>query len=134
MIFCDTDYFINLYVETNENHERAKEIYDLIENKEKTISKLVIMEVITVLNIKLKQNHKLISKVYKQLNKSYSILDDTVFYDKGFKLLEKELNENNKRISLFDCVYMALIKELGIKNIVSFDKHFDNQEGITRIK
>jgi len=50
------------------------------------------------------------------------------------KLLEKELNENNKRISLFDCVYIALMKELGIKKIISFDKHFDNQERITRIE
>jgi len=28
---------------------------------------------------------------------------------------------------------MALMRELGIKEIVSFDEHFDNKEGITRI-
>jgi len=134
MIFLDTDFLINLYMKTNENHERAKEIYDLIENKEKTISKLVIMEVITVLNVKLKQNHSFLTKVYNELNKNYKVLIDNDFYEKGFKILEKELNENNKRIPLFDCVYIALMKELGIKKIVSFDKHFDNQEGITRIK
>jgi len=133
MIFLDTNFFINFYVETNENHDRAKEIMKLIKNKEKIISKLVIMEVITVLNYRLKQDSKLISNVYKELNEDYKILIDNDFYDKGFNILIKELNENNDKIPLFDCVYMALMRELGIKEIVSFDEHFDNKKGITRI-
>jgi len=133
MIFLDTNFFINFYVETNENHERAKEIMKLIKNKEKIISKLVIMEVITVLNYRLKQESKLISNVYKELNEDYKVLIDNDFYDKGFNILIKELNENNDKIPLFDCVYMALMREMGIKKIVSFDEHFDNKEGIIRI-
>lgn len=54
MIFLDANFLINLYVETSNEHERANEIYNLIENEEKIISNLVIMEVITIMNIKLK--------------------------------------------------------------------------------
>ena len=133
MIFLDANFFINFYVETNDNHKRAKEIMKLIKNKEKIISKLVIMEVITVLNIRLKQDSELISKVYKELNQDYKILIDNDFYDKGFNILVKELNENNDRVPLFDCVYMALMRKLGIKEIVSFDEHFDNKEEIIRV-
>jgi len=39
----------------------------------------------------------------------------------------------NERIPLFDCVYMDIMKELGITEIVSFDEHFDNKENIIRI-
>ena len=133
MIFLDANYLINLHVRTNENHERAKEIYDLIKNKEKVISKLVIMEVTTVLNSKMKQDHELISEVYKELNEEYTIIIDNDFYNKGFNLMINELTKNNNRIPLFDCVYMVLMKELGIKEIVSFDEHFDNKQDIIRM-
>lgn len=43
MIFLDANFLINLYVETSNEHERANEIYNLIENEEKIISNLVIM-------------------------------------------------------------------------------------------
>ena len=46
--------------------------------------------------------------------------------------MEKVL-EFKKRIPFFDCVYIVLMEKLGIKEIVSFDKHFDNKKGITGI-
>ena len=133
MIFLDTDFFINLYIETNENHERAKEVYNLIENKAKIISNLVIMEVITVLNVRLKKDYDFLLKVHDELNNNYDVINDTTFHAKGFKILLKEFKRNNERIPLFDSVYMVLMNELGIKEIASFDKHFDNKEGIVRV-
>jgi len=133
MIFLDANYIINLYVKTNEDHERAKEIYKLIKNESQVISNLIIIEIITVMTVKLKQDPTLILKVHKELKNNYDIVDDTVFHEKGFEVLLNELKKNKERIPLFDCVYMALMRELGIKEIVSFDKHFDNKENITRI-
>jgi predicted nucleic acid-binding protein len=51
MIFLDANFLINLYVKSNKNHERAKEIFKLIEKREKVISNLVIIEVITVMSV-----------------------------------------------------------------------------------
>ena len=133
MIFLDASFLINLYVETNNEHKRANEIYNLIENEEKIISNLVIMEVITVMNIKLKQDLHLISEVYEELNITYKILNDVTFYNKGFNILKSEFNRNKERISLFDCVYLALMRDLGIEKIATFDDHFDNIEGIFKI-
>ena len=133
MIFLDANFLINLYVETNNYHERANEIYNLIENEEKVISNLVIMEVITVMNIKLKLDLDLISEVYEELNIAYKILNDVNFYNKGFAILNGEFNKNKERMSLFDCVYVALMNDLGIEKIATFDDHFDNIEGIVKI-
>lgn len=133
MIFLDANFLINLYVETNNYHERANEIYNLIENEEKVISNLVIMEVITVMNIKLKLDLDLISEVYEELNIAYKILNDANFYNKGFAILNGEFNKNKERISLFDSVYIALMRDLGIEKIATFDDHFDNIDGIVKI-
>lgn len=133
MIFLDANFLINLYVETSNVHKRANEIYNLIENEEKIISNLVILEVITIMNIKLKLDLDLISEVYEELNISYKILNDATFYNKGFDILKREFNKNKERIPLFDCVYVALMKDLGIEKIATFDDHFDNIEGIVKI-
>jgi predicted nucleic acid-binding protein len=90
---------------------------------------MVIAEVITVLKIKLKANNKIIEKTYKQLNNNFDIIEDHYFYDKA---LEKILRYDEKDLSLFDCVYMSLMEELGIKEIATFDEHFD-KKNITRI-
>ena len=93
MIFLDANFFINLYVKGNENHERAKEILKSIKNEELLTSKLVIMEVITVLNVKLKKDIGLISNVYKELNEDYKVISDIDFYDEGLEILIKEFNK-----------------------------------------
>ncbi|WP_225370209.1 PIN domain-containing protein [Methanobrevibacter arboriphilus] len=48
--------------------------------------------------------------------------------------MKKILKYNDKNLSLFDCIYMAVIEELGIKKIATFDKHFNNKDGIEVIR
>lgn len=138
MIFLDANYLINLYIKKNKKSDdtdpkKAKKIYQSIKNKEKIISTSVILEVITVLNVQLKQDPYLISKVHYELNNNYNVINDTDFHIKGFEILQNEFKKNKTRLPLFDCVYIAIMQELGIKKIVSFDKHFENKINITRI-
>ncbi len=133
MIFLDASFLINFYVKTSKNHEKAHKLLNSFNDNEILISKLVIMEVVTVLNVKLKKDQNIISKVYKELNDNYNVIIDNDFYDKGFEILLKEMKHNNERISLFDAVYIGLMRELGIKKIATFDSHFDNIKGITKV-
>ena len=133
MIFLDANFIINFYVKNYKYHERAKKLMKSFKNDCLVVSKLVIVETITVMAIKLKQNPELISKVYKELNEYYNVLIDNNHYDKGFEIFQREFKNKKQRLPLFDCVYMALMKDLGIKQIASFDKHFDNKEGIERV-
>ncbi|MDR0911134.1 MAG: hypothetical protein LBM96_00860 [Methanobrevibacter sp.] len=36
-------------------------------------------------------------------------------------------------MSFFDCMYIYLMQKKGINEIASFDKHFDNKDGVIRI-
>ncbi|MDR2831241.1 MAG: PIN domain-containing protein [Methanobrevibacter sp.] len=42
------------------------------------------------------------------------------------EILNKLLKENKKRLPLFDCVYIALMQKIEIKEIATFDKHFND--------
>jgi predicted nucleic acid-binding protein len=53
MTFLDANFLINFYIKTNKQYERANNIMKSIKGEELLISNLVIMEVITVMNVKL---------------------------------------------------------------------------------
>ncbi|MDR3062531.1 MAG: PIN domain-containing protein [Methanobrevibacter sp.] len=63
MIFLETSFIINFHVLKTQNHERAKEIWEDIEDKEMAISEMVIYETLTVLR-KLNQNNKKLKEVH----------------------------------------------------------------------
>ena len=129
MIFLDANYIISLYVETEKDHKRALEIRKKIENEEKVVSKLVIAEIINVLYIKLKIGKKLIKRIYEEIKNNYNIIEDSYIYD---KTIDKIMN-SQKRFPFFDYVFITLMEDLGIKEIATFDKHFDNIDGIVRV-
>lgn len=126
MIFLDTSYLIAFFVNREENHERAVEIAKIIENEEKLISKLVVAETITVLKKKLET--KDIIKIYDTL-KNFTTAEDSHLFDSAFKYFIKYDGE----ISFFDAVYIAIMENLAIHQIVSFDSDFNNKKGIVVI-
>lgn len=125
MIFLDASHLISLILNNHPNHKRAKKIYLEIENREKIISKLVITEVITVLDKKLKVDKELLKYTYKYLNENFSIIDDYVFFDNAMEQVLKQ-----KHLGFFDCMYITIMKKLEIEKIATFDKDFNKVKEI----
>jgi predicted nucleic acid-binding protein len=128
MLFLDASYLISLLFDGHDKHEKAKKLYYKIDSKEKIISKLVITEVITVIDKNLKVSKELLKYTYKYLNTDFNIINDYIFFDNA---MEQVLNQKN--LGFFDCMYITIMKKLEIKEIVSFDKGFDKVTGILRI-
>jgi len=126
MIFLDTNYLISYYIDTENQHKRALKIDKTIKNKEKIISILVIAETINLLSNKLKLDKETIKEVYYELNNNYTVLEDHHFYK---ETIDNIVN-NKKRMPFFDYSYITLMQQLGIEEIATFDKHFNNIDGI----
>jgi len=133
MIFFDAnvivDYFIKRYIDGKENHrhQRAIELVESIDET-KVISNLVMVEVINVLYLKYGKNKDFIKKVYTILFNDFEIIDDSEYYDIGLK----KLLEYNHRLSINDCIYLAIMEDYDIEKIVSFNPYFDNK-GVNRV-
>lgn len=128
MLFIETSYLINLNVPKLQNHQRAKEIWAEIKDKEKIISKMIVYETITVLR-KLKQDTKTVNKVYKLLvDGEIKVLEDVIYYEQA---LDYTLNHN--KIGFFDNLSYIVMQNNDIKEIVSFDEDFDIFTAIERI-
>ena len=128
MIFLETSFIINLHVPTIQNHERAKEIWENIKNKEKVISEMVIYETLTVLR-KLKQDDKKLKDVYYELttSKDITVLEDVIYYKQALE--DTFINS----VGFFDNLSHVVMINNDIEQIVSFDPDFDIFEDIKRI-
>ena len=130
MIFLDSNFIIAYSLKNHTNYNRACELWETLKNKDKVISDLIISEVLNVLNTRLKTNIELTEKVYNFMNNDLIVFHDKEYYPNGFKYLKKYYSE---RLQFTDCVFMAIMEDLGIKEIVTLDKHFDLNKNIKRI-
>ena len=131
MIFLDANYIIALFTNKHKFNKKANEIYEEIKDTELIITNSTILEVMTVLNIKIKVSKEVLETAYEKLNSGrFKIIEDIELYDDTMKRM---INYYPERLPFFDCLYMALMEELEIKEIATFDKHFDNKEKIIRI-
>lgn len=129
MIFLETSFIINLNVQKVQNHERAKKINNIIKNKKKIISEIVIYETLTVLR-KLKQNDDTVKRVYDSLinSEDIEVLEDIIYYEPA---LEDTIINNT--IGFFDNLSHIVMINNDIKEIASFDPDFDIFSDIKRI-
>jgi predicted nucleic acid-binding protein len=125
MILVDVNFLIHLFIETGEEHNIANKIYENIKNQQLIIANSVILEVMTVSNVKLKVSKEKLEEIYNTLQGGkFEILDDMNLYDNTFK---RQISYLPERLPFFDCLYLELMEQLGIKRMVTFDKHFDNK-------
>ncbi|MDR2623419.1 MAG: PIN domain-containing protein [Methanobrevibacter sp.] len=125
MIFLDTDFLMSFFIDTEVNHKKTVRIYEKIKNERLIISNSIILEVMTVSNIKIKVSKELLEKIYTKLNDgTFRIIEDIPLYDMTMK---RQISYLPERISFFDCLYMELMQQLEINKIATFDKHFKNK-------
>jgi predicted nucleic acid-binding protein len=125
LIFLDANFLMALFIETEDQHNIALDIWNKIENEQLIISNSIILEVMTVANIKIKVSKEILEDIYINLNSSlFKIIDDTAIYNKTMK---RQLSYFPERLPFFDCLYIELMNQLGIEKIATFDKHFNNK-------
>lgn len=123
-VLVDSSAFVALYNTVDSCHEQAKNISHLLVQESKTLatSYEVILETATVLRRKvgLATAKKFLTRVR---DGSFLILtvDDDIRLN-AVKLFLYHQTPND--LSLFDCLYVSLIKTYEIEGIFSFDRHF----------
>ncbi|MDR0912984.1 MAG: PIN domain-containing protein [Methanobrevibacter sp.] len=123
MKFLEPSFLISFYHEKSKKHKKSKKIFKTLNKQDLVISYMVIAEVLTVLR-KIKTRDELVKKAYNSMIDDLIVLDDTSYYEQAF---QKSLTN---KIGFFDNLYYILMKDLKIKEIISFDHNFDIFEDI----
>lgn|SRR5215813_6666288 len=123
--FLDAGYVIALEVLDDQHHQDAQRYWKTLlkeENISLVTTSYVISEVVTFLNTK--QQHSKALRVGNNLLTSAPIhvvhVDEALFYQ-GWEYFGQH---QDKTLSLTDCISFVLMKKLGIREALSFDRHF----------
>lgn len=122
-IFIDADAFISLHHVEHVNNLRSIQTLKSIENESVKIitCSYVILEAATILSMYIEKT--LGSKFAHKIlyDSDIKVISGDKYLGEGINIMRKQ---SSKNISLNDCVYFAICKELEIKEVFSYDVHW----------
>ncbi len=131
MILLDTGFIVALELETDENHQKALEIYNGIINKEygeAYVSDYIFSEAVT-LTLSRTNDLRVAVKLGSAIKNSYNVLSvDSNIVEKAWDTFKEQ---KGPVFSFTDCSSIVLMHELGIKQIATFDRGFRYMPGIS---
>lgn len=118
-VLIDSDVFVGLLHIPDAHHRRVKKIFAKMEKKNISFvtTSYVVMEVATVLSHKSGQN--IARKFLSIIGEIPVIHISKDLYELGLDIFS---GQTRKGSSVVDCTNVAVMKQLGIKQIFSFDK------------
>ena len=117
----DTSYIIALVSERDENHEKANELVAEYDKQQLCVTDAVLLEIGNALA----RNHK--QKAIEIIEQAFGsdrievIRVDESLFDKGFELYKSHAD---KTWGLVDCISFVVMRENGITDALTSDKHF----------
>jgi len=125
MVFIDADAFIGLHVASDAHHDRARKI--MADIKDEIITSIeVVDEVATKLSLFTTRN-KAVDFVNEILASKIRI--EYVVSARIEKIAKLFARQKSKQVSFTDCANIIICRNLGIKRVFSFDKHYQ-QNGL----
>lgn len=123
-VFVDASFLIALFHQNDFFHQKATEIIQKLEQNSEIFitSKLSVAEGVNY--IFRHQGPKTAEKFLKTIRKSglEEVEINNEIFEAAYNLLFKQ--KNRKCLNFFDCLHLATMNFLEIKNILTFDQHF----------
>jgi len=128
-IFVDTAFVLALVNDRDQYHKRAQELADYLEAQELLITDAVLLEIGNALARGYKaQAIEIISFLVESEEVEIFHYSPQIF-EKAFAMYKKYAD---KEWSLVDCISFVIMRERGIKQALTFDRHSE-QAGFTVI-
>lgn len=128
-IFVDTAYVLALVNEHDQFHERAQELADLFEGQKLLITDAVLLEIGNAPSRGFKEEAIEVISGFIESEEVEVFHYSSKTFDKAFALYKKY---DDKEWSLVDCISFIVMRERGITQVLTFDRHF-KQAGFTVI-
>lgn len=129
-VFIDADILVALGRLRDKNHRQAEKIYRELKKKAVVffISNTSLYETVTVISQRI--SHQKAKEFLKRVRRALNI----VYIDQNLESRARLIfnKQRSKNVSFFDCLNMAILKEMGLGEIFSFDEDY-KRNGILRI-
>ena len=131
MLFFDSSFILALFNENDDNHQKVKDLLELvpeISQQKKAINNIVLTEVLN----KIKKDY------YRNVRVeiiNFLLSFDEIYYvdDNDYLNAIKLMQDYKYTINYSDCLILLSMVKNEINTIVSFDSDFNRVDGIKRI-
>lgn len=126
-IFVDSDVFIALIKQDDSNHQKARQIFERLQNSPVNFitSNYVFSEVVTVLSQRI--SHQIAVTFIQNMKSEENIfVIERVDGEIEERAVQIFIDQTSKNVSFVDCTNIALIKQKGMDGIFSFDEDYKN--------
>lgn len=132
-IFVDASAYLSVLNKKDGNHKKALKISEelFLGGGEFVTSNIVIYEVYTVLSLRVDKKLALDFKEIIERDQTEIIYLDKKLENIAWDIFQKQTSKN---VSFFDCTSFAVIRDLGIRAVFSFDSDFKSyaqKEGVS---
>ncbi|MBI1745858.1 MAG: type II toxin-antitoxin system VapC family toxin [Acidobacteria bacterium] len=129
-IFVDTSFVMALINEKDQYHGQAGTLSYEFENSPLITTDAVLLEIGNALAKDFREEAIEVIKVLRHSKNSEVLEIDKGLFEKGFKLYQQY---KDKHWGLVDCISFAVMWEVGITEVLTFDGDFE-QAGFTVLK
>lgn len=119
--FVDTFYIVALVNERDEYHERANELVAVYDNTPLLVTDAVLLEIGNSLARSYKAEAVEIFEEFFASTELQIIRLDEALFDKAYELYKSHVD---KTWGLVDCISFVVMREHGISDALTHDKHF----------
>jgi len=131
--FLDASFLFAVFCKDDSFHQQARKVIESINQRsDKVITSDISLSETINLVFRLKGPSE-VNKFLKYFTKTKTEITyiDKETFQSGYKIL---LDQKSKRgLNFFDCLHLATMKQLGIKNILTFDDDFKNYVKINEV-
>jgi len=120
-LFMDTGFLIALVNENDQYHQKALRLADKFEGFPTVITDAVLLEIGNALAKNFKQQATEIINDFYSSPEVTIIHLNPIFFKKGLELYQ---SYQDKTWGLVDCTSFVVMREMGISDVLTFDKHF----------
>ncbi len=126
-VFADTTYWAGIIDPKDQYHSRAEEVSQTIEKAVIVTSELILIELLGLLRRHGKSIRTSAVDFCKNIkrNRNVRVIDSTTeLFNKALELYDKR---RDKTYSLVDCSSFVIMRELEIREALSFDSDFEKE-------
>ncbi len=127
-VFIDTSYLIAILESTDDRHEKAKNVSLSLGSYQQLTSEMVLTELLNAFCTRGKFFRQMVLNVVDDLRSDPNveiIPQSPELFEQAYQYYRQR---PDKQYSLTDCASMVIMKEKGIDQVLTHDRHFQ-QEG-----
>ena len=131
-VLLDTSFIISYNISSDNQHDKSKELKEVLLNDDCYITNNVLNECVTV-GFNKSKSLEVANNIYYSLIDNFKVINEYELSNFNSKTL-RMFNKHGGKLSFVDASLIVVMNEFNLNYLLSFDKQFMKEESINCLK